>query len=149
MSIERTLVLIKPDGVARRLTGLTIDKLETTGLDIVAAGVVKVSDKLARDHYREHEGKPFFEPVVKFLKGEFHPATAGRVFAFVFSGENAVKEIRRVVGATNPDNAEPGTIRGMFGRNRDGVMENVVHASSNPTDAEREIALWFPNSTQK
>jgi len=149
MAIERTLVLIKPDGVARRLTGLTIDKLESTGLDIVAAGVVKVSDKLARDHYREHEGKAFFEPVVKFLKGEFHPKTNGRVFAFVFSGENAVKEIRRVVGATNPDNAEPGTIRGMFGRNRDGVMENVVHASSNTTDAEREIALWFPESSRK
>jgi len=143
MPIERTLVLIKPDGVARRVAGLALDRLEAAGLELAASRVVKVSDALAREHYREHDGKPFFEPIVAFLKGELHPASGGRVYAFVFRGENAVSRIRAAVGATNPDDAAPGTVRGALGRIRNGLMENVVHASSNHDDAEREIALWF------
>jgi nucleoside-diphosphate kinase len=140
---ERTLVLIKPDGVERRLAGLALDRLEATGLELAAIRVVKVTDKLARDHYREHEGKPFFESIVKFLKGDLNPGAKGRVYAMAFTGEDAVAAVRRAVGATNPDNAAPGTIRSSFGRNRNGVMENIIHASSNPSDAERELALWF------
>ena len=140
---ERTLVLIKPDGVERRVAGLALDRLEATGLELAAMRVVKVTDALARDHYREHEEKPFFESIVKFLKGDLHPGARGCVYAFVFQGEDAVAGIRRAVGATNPDNAAPGTIRGMFGRIRNGLRENIVHASSNHNDAEREIALWF------
>ncbi|MFA5161720.1 MAG: nucleoside-diphosphate kinase [Elusimicrobiales bacterium] len=145
MAMERTLVLIKPDGVARRLAGLTLDKLESSGMELVAAAVVRPSDSLARAHYREHEGKPFFNGIVNFLKGDLHPQSGGRVYAFVFKGEDAVTAIRHVVGATNPDEAAPGTVRGCFGKIRNGLMENVVHASSGAADAEREIALWFPN----
>jgi len=147
MAIEKTLVLIKPDGIHRRLTGLVIDRLEGAGLTLTAASVVSVSEKLAREHYRDLAGKPFFENLIRYIRGEFHGLKDHRVVALVFQGEDAVALTRRVAGATNPEEAAPGTIRGSFGRiTTKSQFENVLHASGNLDDAEREVDLWFGKS---
>lgn len=144
MAIEQTLVLVKPDGAARRLTGLTIDRLDAAGLELVAAKMVSVSEKHAREHYRALSDKPFFESLIKYIRGEFHGIKKNRVLAMVYQGENAIKKVREVAGATNPEQAAPGTIRGSFGRiTTAGQFENVLHASSDAADAAREIRLWF------
>lgn len=144
MAIEQTLILIKPDGTFRRLTGLAIDRLDNSGLEMIAAKMVSVSDKLAREHYKSLSDKPFFENLIKYIRGDFHGFKDGRVLALVYRGENAIKKVREVAGATNPEQAAPGTIRGSFGRvTTAGQFENVIHASSDPTDAAREVALWF------
>jgi len=144
MAIEQTLVLVKPDGAKRRLTGLVFDRLEAAGLVLAGAKLVSVTERLAREHYKEHEGKPFFEGLIRYIRGEFHGIPHHRVLALVFEGEGAVALTRKVSGATNPEKAEPGTLRGSFGRvTTDGQIENVLHASGNPADAEREIKLWF------
>jgi len=144
MAIEQTLILIKPDGQARRLTGLTIDRLDNSGLQMVAAKVVVVSEQLAREHYKSLSDKPFFEGLIKYIRGEFHGIKTNHVLAMVYRGENAIKAVRAIAGATNPEQAEAGTIRGSFGRiTTAGQFENVIHASSDPTDAAREVALWF------
>lgn len=144
MAIERTLILIKPDGAARRLTGLTIDRLDSTGLELVGAKMVKVSEALAREHYKALADKPFFPNLIRYIRGEFHGIKDGRVLALVYRGENAIKRVREIAGATNPEQAAPGTIRGSFGRITTAQQfENVLHASSDPADAAREVALWF------
>ena len=144
MAIERTLILIKPDGLYRRLTGLAIDRLDAAGLEMVAAKMVSVSDKLAREHYAALSDKLFFPNLIRYIRGEFHGFKDSRVLAMVYRGENAVKRVRDVAGATNPEQALPGTIRGSFGRvTTSGQFENVIHASSDPADGEREIKLWF------
>lgn len=149
MAVEQTLILIKPDGARRQLTGLAIDRLDAAGLEMVGAKMVAVSEKLAREHYASLSDKPFFEDLIKYIRGEFH-AVAGRstkdhrILALVYRGENAIAAVRRVAGATNPEQATPGTIRGSFGRiTTAGQFENVIHASSDSADAAREIALWF------
>jgi len=141
MAIEKTFVLIKPDAMSRRLAGLVLDRLLSTGLEVAGAKVAVVTDKLAREHYRDLAAQPFFEEVVTFLRGDAYGSN--KVLAFVLRGENAIAEVRRLVGATNPEKAAPGTVRASFGRINQGVMENAVHASSDPAGAEREIALWF------
>ena len=142
--IEETLILIKPDGVKRKLTGLAIDRLEASGLTMVAAKVVSVSEKLAREHYKALSDKPFFENLIRYIRGEFHGLNDNRVLAMVYRGENAIRKVRDIAGATNPEQAAPGTIRGSFGRiTTDGQFENILHASSDPADAEREVRLWF------
>jgi len=144
MAIEQTLVLIKPDGAKRRLTGLVFDRLEAAGLVPVAAKMVSVTEDLARKHYEEHAGKPFYEGLIRYIRGEFHVIPHQRVLAVVFEGEGAIALTRKVSGATNPEKAEPGTIRGSFGRvTTDKQIENVVHASAHAADAEKEIKLWF------
>ena len=144
MATEETLILIKPDGAARRLTGLTIDRLDASGLQMVAAKMVGVSEKLAREHYASLSGKPFFENLIKYIRGEFHGLTDHRVMAMVYRGDNAIKRVREIAGATNPEQAAAGTIRGSFGRvTTAGQFENVIHASSDPNDAARECKLWF------
>ncbi len=145
MAIERTLVVIKPDGKKRKLTGLAIDRLDQSNLEMVAAKVVKVDRELAEQHYAALKGKPFFENLVKFFLGEFHGFKTCRLLALIYEGENAVAEVRRIVGATNPEEADPHSIRGSFGKinPKNGIMENVIHASGNTEDAKREIALWF------
>jgi len=151
MPIERTLILIKPDGMKRRLAGLAIDRLDNAGFDMMGAKIVSVTDELARKHYALLEGqgvfadKAKFEQLISFIKGDFHGVYKHRVLAMVYQGENAVKGVRAAVGATTPENAAPGTIRGAFGRicSKQGYYENVVHASGNPEEAEREIAIWF------
>ncbi|OGR46461.1 MAG: nucleoside-diphosphate kinase [Elusimicrobia bacterium GWC2_65_9] len=144
MAIEQTLILIKPDGASRKLTGLTIDRLDATGLEMVGAKMISVSEDLAREHYASLSDKPFFEGLIKYIRGEFHGIKDHRILALVYRGENAIKAVRAVAGATNPEQAAAGTIRGSFGRiTTGGQFENVIHASSDPTDAKREVALWF------
>ena len=147
MAIEETLILIKPDGLYRKLTGLTIDRLDSTGLEMVGAKMVSVSDAFARDHYKSLSDKPFFENLIKYIRGDFHGLKDNRVLAMVYRGEGAILKVRGIAGATNPEQAAPGTIRGSFGRiTTTQQFENVLHASSDPADAKREVALWFKPS---
>src|SRR3989338_5491143 len=138
---EATLVIIKPDGLQKSLTGNVLTRLSETKLLIIAAKIKAVSRKLAEEHYRHMKDKPFFEEIVKYLMGEFHTK---RTLALVYYGEDAIQKVRQVCGATNPEEAAPGTIRGSFGRiTTKGVYENAIHASANIEDAAREIKLWF------
>lgn len=142
MSTEQTLVLIKPDGLKKSLTGNILTRLSETKLEIVGAKMVKVSRELAEEHYIQHKGKSFFEDLLRYLMGDFHKRH--KVMALVYHGENAIQKVREICGATNPEEAEPHTIRGAYGRiTTKGVYENVIHASANPEEAEREIKLWF------
>jgi nucleoside-diphosphate kinase len=140
---ERTLILIKPDAISKRLTGIIIDRIERLGLDMKAAKVTEVTDSLAREHYLNLAGKPFLDNVVSFMRGNFNGITDHRIYAFVYEGEDAIEKIRTAIGATDPSKAEPSTIRGAFGAVKNGVMQNCVHASGSKEDAQREINLWF------
>ena len=141
MKEEPTLVIIKPDGLKRSLTGNILSRLSETKLKIIAAKMVTVSKALAEEHYRHLKAKPFFQELIRYLMGEFHTP---RVMALVYYGEDAINKIREITGATNPEEADPVSIRGSYGRiTTKGVFENVVHASANLEDAEREIKLWF------
>jgi nucleoside-diphosphate kinase len=132
---ERTLALIKPDGVERQLVGEIIARIERKGLTIAALELKNVSDDLARAHYAEHEGKPFFPSLLEFI-------TSGSVLAAVLEGPRAVAAFRQLAGGTDPvEKAAPGTIRGDLGLE---TQYNLVHGSDSPESAEREIALWFP-----
>ncbi len=151
MAIEKTLILVKPDGMQRRLAGLCIDRLDNSPFEMAAAKVVSVTEELARKHYALLEGQGVFadkakyQQLINFLKGDYNNVPGRRVLAMVYRGENAVKGVREIVGATNPEAAAPGTIRGAFGRvsARTGIFENVVHASGNAEEAEREVDIWF------
>lgn len=138
---EPTLVIIKPDGLQKSLTGNILTRLSETKLVIIAAKMKSVSRELASEHYRHMKDKPFFEEIVRYLVGEYH---TNRVMALVYYGEDAISKIRQICGATNPEEAAPGTIRGSYGRiTTKGIYENVIHASGNTEDATREIKLWF------
>lgn len=138
---EPTLVVVKPDGLQKSLTGNILTRLSETRLIIVAAKIRQVSRELAEEHYRHLKDQPFFGEIVKYLMGEYHTK---RCMALVYYGEDAIQKVRRVCGATNPEEAAPGTIRGSFGRiTTKGVYENAIHASANIEDAAREIKLWF------
>ena len=142
MAVEQTLVLIKPDGLKKSLTGNILTRLSEAKLVIVGAKVVHVSPELATNHYEHLKIEPFFDELVRYLTGELH--NTRRVIAFVYYGENAISRIRELVGATNPEEANPVSIRGAYGRiTTTGVFENIVHASSSIEDAEKEIKLWF------
>ncbi len=139
---QAVLILIKPDGLKKSLTGNILTRLSETKLEIVAAKMVRVSEELARDHYRHLKDKPFFPEIVKYLQGELHDRR--KVMALVYWGKNAITKCRELAGATNPEEADPTSIRGSYGRiTTSGIYENVVHLSSDPNDAEREIKLWF------
>ena len=140
---ERTLILIKPDAISKRLTGIIIDRIEHLGLDMKAAKVVVMTEELARKHYPHLEGKPFLQDVINFMRGDYNGIKDHRIYAFVYEGENAVSKVRAALGATDPAKAEPWTIRGAFGCFKDGVMQNCVHASGTPEEAIREINIWF------
>ena len=138
---QQTLVLIKPDGLKKSLTGNVVTRLSETKLDIVAAKIVKVSRELAEQHYIMLKDKPFFEELLKYLMGEYHKK---KVMALVYWGEDAIKKVRQACGSTNPEEADPVSIRGAYGRiTTKGVYENIIHASANEPEAEREIKLWF------
>lgn len=141
MTIEQTLVLIKPDGLVKSLTGNIISKLSETELRIVGARIVSVEKELAEEHYRHLKDEPFFAELIKYIMGEFHTR---RVLALVYEGDNAIAKVRRLAGTTNPEEADPISIRGKYGRiTTSGVYENAVHCSENAAEAEREIKLWF------
>jgi len=141
MKAEQTLILIKPDGIVKSLTGNIITELSDTGLKIVGAKIVQVTRELAEEHYQHLREEKFFDELIKYIMGDYHTK---RVLALVYHGENSVKKVRRVVGGTDPEKADPTSIRGKYGRiTSKGVFENVVHASENAREAEREIKLWF------
>ncbi|MFH0840281.1 MAG: nucleoside-diphosphate kinase [Candidatus Omnitrophota bacterium] len=138
---EQTLILIKPDGLNKSLTGNVLTRLSETKLDIVAAKIVKVSRELAVAHYSHMKDKPFFEELIKYIMGDYHKR---KVMAMVYHGEDAISKVRQICGSTNPEEADPVSIRGAYGRiTTKGVYENVIHASTNKEDAEKEIKLWF------
>jgi nucleoside-diphosphate kinase len=110
---------------------------------MTGAKVVSLTEELARAHYKNLEGKPFLEEVIQYMMGEFNNVPNHKIYAFVFQGENAIAKVRQEIGSTNPEKAAPWTIRGSFGRFIGDVMQNCVHASGSPEDAEKEIALWF------
>lgn len=140
--IQQTLVLIKPDGLKKSLTGNILTRLSETKLEIVAAKIVRVSRELAEEHYRHLKDKPFFAELIKYIQGELH--NRKKVLAMVYWGEGAIKKTRELAGATNPEEAEPTTIRGAYGRiTTKGLYENVIHVSNSEEEAEREIKLWF------
>jgi len=139
--IQQTLILIKPDGLNKSLTGNVLTRLSETKLDIVAARIVQVSKEVAEKHYESLKDKPFFDELIRYLMGEYHKK---KVMALVYWGEGAIGKVRQICGATNPEEADPVSIRGAYGRiTTKGVYENVIHASTNEPEAEREIKLWF------
>lgn len=141
-NIQQTLVLIKPDGLKKSLTGNILTKLSEAKLIIIGAKVVKVSNQLAEEHYVELKDKPFFQDLIHYIQGKYHDCE--RVLALVYQGPDAITRVRTIAGATNPEEADPVSIRGAYGRiTTKGVFENVVHSSSSEKDAEREIKLWF------
>ncbi|MFH1664699.1 MAG: nucleoside-diphosphate kinase [Candidatus Omnitrophota bacterium] len=139
--VEQTLVLIKPDGLKKSLTGNVLSRLSETKLEIVGTKIVQVTRELAEEHYRELKEKPFFNDLVRYIMGEYHKK---KVMALVYWGEDAIEKVRDICGKTNPEEADAVSIRGAYGRiTTAGVYENVIHASANAEDAEREIKLWF------
>lgn len=150
---EKTLVLIKPDGLVKSLTGNIITTLSETKLKIVAAKIIKVRKEFAEQHYSnlknslikkwgEEKGLKIFESTLDYIQGKFH---TDRVLALVYKGENAVDKVRELAGETNPEKASPISIRGKFGRihSETQVFENVIHCSDSVENANREITLWF------
>ena len=133
MATERTLVLVKPDAMQRGLAGTILQRLENRGLRVIGLKLMQVDTDLARRHYGEHEGKPFFEGLVDYI-------TTSPIIAAVFEGDSATGAVRNSVGSTNPSQAAAGTIRGDFGLE---VGRNLVHASDSPESGQRETALFF------
>ena len=131
--MERTLVLVKPDGVERGLIGEVTSRLERRGLRLVAARFMRVSKQLAETHYAVHKGKPFYEGLISYI-------TSAPVMAMVWEGPNAVAAVRQTMGSTRPTEAAPGTLRHDFALE---VGRNLTHASDEPANAEKEVALWF------
>lgn len=134
MARERTLVLVKPDGVERGLVGEVISRFERLGMRLVAMRLMRVDEELAARHYQEHREKPFYPELISFI-------TSGEVVAMVLEGEEAISLVRKVMGPTNPLDAPPGTIRGDYGVE---ITRNIVHGSDGPESAAREIGLFFP-----
>ena len=131
--MERTFVMVKPDGVQRNLVGEVISRFEKRGLKLVGLKLMQISQELAAKHYGEHQGKPFYDELIGFI-------TSGPVVAMVWEGLNAVSVVRNMMGKTNPAEAAPGTIRGDFALY---MVNNVVHGSDSPDSATREINLFF------
>ncbi|MBS3079173.1 nucleoside-diphosphate kinase [Candidatus Pacearchaeota archaeon] len=151
--IQQCLVIIKPDGLVKSLTGNIITALSETKFKIIGAKVVSVSKELAEKHYSElrqrliekkgdKKGNEIFENILKYIQGQYH---TNRVFALVYEGENAITKIRQLAGSTNPEEADPTTIRGKYGRvnSKLQIMENVMHVSDSEENAKKEIQLWF------
>ena len=137
MSTERSLVLVKPDGVARGLSGEVLRRIEAKGYSLVAVRLRSADRELLGAHYAEHEGKPFYEPLLEFM-------SSGPVLAVVIEGQRCIEGFRALAGATDPTSALPGTIRGDLGRDWGlKVAQNLVHGSDSPESAAREIGLWF------
>jgi nucleoside-diphosphate kinase len=137
--VERSLVLVKPDGVKRALIGAIIDRIERKGIRVVAMDLRTLPRELVEEHYAEHQGKPFFEPLVSFM-------LSGPVVAMVIEGHRSIEAFRTLSGATDPVKAAPGTIRGDLATDvGTTVVQNLVHGSDSPASAEREIKLFFPD----
>ena len=134
---QRTLILVKPDGVQRGLTGQILARIEAKGYTLAQLELVTATREILERHYEEHQGKPFFEPLVEFM-------LSGPVVAAVVEGDRVIEGFRSLAGATEPTTAAPGTIRGDLGRDwGEKVQKNLVHGSDSPESAEREIGIWF------
>ncbi|WP_019242026.1 MULTISPECIES: nucleoside-diphosphate kinase [Bacillus] len=131
--MEKTFLMVKPDGVQRQLIGDIVARFERKGFQLVGAKLMQISNELAEQHYGEHKERPFFGELVEFI-------TSGPVFAMVWEGENVISTARSMMGATNPKDAAPGTIRGDYAAT---VGKNIIHGSDSPESAEREIGLFF------
>ncbi len=153
MTVQQCLVLIKPDGLVKSLTGNIISTLSETKLKIVGAKIVRVSKELAESHYSElrqrllekfgqEKGEQIFKSTMDYIRGDYH---TDRVFALVYEGEDSIEKIRKIAGSTNPEEADFTSIRGKYGRinSKTNVFENVVHVSDSEVNAKREIQLWF------
>ena len=137
MAIQETLVLVKPDGVARNLTGEILRRIEAKGYSLVDIKLVEADRDLLGAHYAEHEGKPFYEPLVEFME-------SGPIVAIRIAGDRVIEGFRSLAGTTDPTTAAPGTIRGDLGRDWGlKVQQNLVHGSDSPESAQRELSLWF------
>jgi nucleoside-diphosphate kinase len=137
MTTERTLVLVKPDGVARGLTGEVLARIEAKGYRLVDLRLLHAERSVLEQHYAEHQEKPFYEPLVEFM-------LSGPVVAAVVEGHRVIEGFRSLAGTTEPTTAAPGTIRGDLGRDwGEKVQQNIVHGSDSPESAEREIGIWF------
>lgn len=134
--IQKSFVMMKPDAVSRRLMGKILSRFEEKGLQVIAVKLMQIDEELAKAHYGEHEGKPFFEDLIAYI-------TSSPSLAMVIKGEDAIFTIRKMVGATNPLEADMGTIRGDFAMD---TGRNIIHASDSPDSAEREINLFFDES---
>jgi len=131
--MEKTFLMVKPDGVQRNLIGSIVARFESKGFQLVGAKLMQVTPEIAEKHYGEHKGKPFFGELVEFI-------TSGPVFAMVWQGEDVISQARQMMGKTNPKDALPGTIRGDYGLT---VGKNIIHGSDSPESAEREISIFF------
>ncbi len=137
-AVERTLVLVKPDGVRRGLAGEVLRRIEAKGYTLAAVQLVTATPELLAEHYAEHVGKPFYQPLVDFM-------LSGPTLAVVAEGQRVIEGFRSLAGTTDPTTAAPGTIRGDLARDWGlKVQQNIVHGSDSPESAEREIKLWFP-----
>ena len=142
MAKESTLVIIKPDGLIKSLTGNILSRLSETKLKIIGAKVLCVNIELADKHYQHLKDEPFYPELTKYITGQLHGDN--RVMALVYWGEDAISKVRGIAGTNNPEKADPVSIRGAYGRIlTTGLFENAVHASSSVAEAEREIKLWF------
>ena len=137
-NIERTLILVKPDGVARSLVGEVVSRVENKGYQIVGLKMLTPTREILAKHYAEHEGKPFYEPLLEFM-------LSGPIVAMIAEGNRVIEGFRKLAGTTDPTTAEPGTIRGDLARDQGTkVVQNIVHGSDSPESAAREIAIFFP-----
>lgn len=137
-NIERTLILVKPDGVARSLVGEVVARVENKGYKIVGLKMLTPTREILAKHYAEHEGKPFYEPLLEFM-------LSGPIVAMIAEGNRVIEGFRKLAGTTDPTTAEPGTIRGDLARDQGTkVVQNIVHGSDSPESAAREIAIFFP-----
>lgn len=136
--IERTLILVKPDGVARSLVGEVVSRVENKGYKIVGLKIMTPTREILAKHYAEHEGKPFYEPLLEFM-------LSGPIVAMIAEGNRVIEGFRKLAGTTDPTTAEPGTIRGDLARDQGTkVVQNIVHGSDSPESAAREMAIFFP-----
>lgn len=137
MHVEETLVLVKPDGVARNLTGEIIRRIEAKGYSLVDIRMLQADRAMLTSHYAEHEGRPYFEPLIEFMQ-------SGPIVALRIAGERVIEGFRSLAGTTDPTTAAPGTIRGDFGRDwGTPVQQNLVHGADSLESAQRELAIWF------
>lgn len=136
--LERTLILVKPDGVRRSLVGEVVRRVEAKGYQVVGLKMITPTREILEKHYAEHAGKPFYEPLLEFM-------LSGPIVAFIAEGQRVIEGFRKIAGTTDPTTAEPGTIRGDLARDQGTkVVQNIVHGSDSPESATREIAIFFP-----
>ena len=136
--LERTLILVKPDGIRRSLVGEVINRVENKGYQVVALKMITPTREILAKHYAEHEGKPFYEPLLEFM-------LSGPIVSMIAEGNRVIEGFRKLAGTTDPTTAEPGTIRGDLARDQvTKVVQNIVHGSDSPESAEREISIFFP-----